>query len=216
MATPYEALLPEVLPYVPDCPELVAVNAVRNACIEFAEQTDFVRYVMDPITTRPFVGTYDLDLPSGTVLGRIIQAFHDDFPLKPITEDLAESISPGGDWRQNTGNPRYILQMDDPAQVIITPMPQERHVGGLKLIVSLKPSRDSTTCDDQLRERFAEDIAAGAIARLYSIKGQPYYDPQAAVIYRAKFVAAMGKAKRERSRALGRPVMAMRPARGAF
>ena len=41
-AVSYEVFLPEVMPYVHDVPEIVAVQAIRNACIEFCEETQYL------------------------------------------------------------------------------------------------------------------------------------------------------------------------------
>ena len=42
-AVSYEVFLPEVMPYVHDVPEIVAVQAIRNACIEFCEKTHYLQ-----------------------------------------------------------------------------------------------------------------------------------------------------------------------------
>ena len=39
--TAFTAWLPEVLPNVPTCPDVLAVNAIRNACIEFCSETNW-------------------------------------------------------------------------------------------------------------------------------------------------------------------------------
>ena len=60
-AVSYEVFLPEVMPYVHDVPEIVAVQAIRNACIEFCEETHYLQENLDPITGQENVGEYYLD-----------------------------------------------------------------------------------------------------------------------------------------------------------
>ena len=39
MSKPLADFLPEVLPFVPGCPQPVAINAVRNSVIQFMTET---------------------------------------------------------------------------------------------------------------------------------------------------------------------------------
>ena len=45
----YEVFLPEVMPFVRDVPEIVAVQAIRNAVIEFCEETHYMQENLDPM-----------------------------------------------------------------------------------------------------------------------------------------------------------------------
>lgn len=209
--TSYEAFFPEVLPYVHDVPEFVALNAIRNACIEFCEKSDYIIYTHDPITILPRVNTYELDLPTGTTLSRLIAGWVGNLPLTFKSEEDLQRIYPL-DWRQMGGRPQYITQAV-PEEVIICPFSDYKMPSGMKLIASLKPTRASTTVDSLIYERWAEHIGFGARARLYDTPNQPYYDPSQAVKFRTWFESAIGEAKMERNRGLTRNVTRVRPPR---
>ena len=207
----YEAFFPEVLPYVHDVPEFVAVNAIRNACIEFCEKSDYIVQTLDPITILPNVSTYELDLPTDMILTRIIAGWVGNLPLTFKSEEDLQRIYPL-DWRAMGGRPQYITQQV-PGEVIIAPYSDYRMSNGMKLIVALKPTRQSTTVDELIYQRWAEHIGFGARARLYDTPNQPYYDPNQAVKFRAWFESAIGEAKMERNRGMTRSVTRVRPPR---
>lgn len=209
--TAYETFFPEVLPYVHDVPEFVATNAIRNACIEFCEKSDYIVYTHDPITILPRVSAYELDLPSGTTLARVLAGWVGNLPLTFKSQEDLQRIYPL-DWRQMGGRPQYLTQ-DTPDEVIVAPFSDYRMDSGLKIIVALKPTRSSTSVDDLVYQRWAEAIGFGARARLYDTPGQPYYDPMSAQKYRQWFESAIGEAKTERNRGLTRNTTRVRPPR---
>lgn len=211
MSTRYEAFLPEVLPYVPECPEQVAINAIRNACIEFCEKSQYWLYDHDPISGVAGVSTYELDLPDYTAPARVLDAWYNNIPLTPRGEDEIKRTYPF-DWRQMEGNPVFFIQQV-PTEVILVPKPMLAASLALKLIVVLKPTRDSVQIDDEIYDRWAEGIAYGARARLHALPNQPFSDPVAAVKYTSMFETAIGRAKVARNRGLARATQRVRPPR---
>ena len=207
----YETFFPEVVPYVHDVPDLVATNAIRNACIEFCEKSDYIIHTHDPITILPRVSAYQLDLPYGTTVSRVIASWVGNLPITFKSQEDLQRIYPL-DWRQMGGRPQYITQ-DVPDEVIVAPFSDYEMDDGLKLIVALKPTRSSTTVDKLIYERWAEHIGFGARARLYDTPNQPYYDPAQAVKFRTWFESAIGEAKMERNRGLTRNVTRARTPR---
>lgn len=207
----YEVFFPEVLPYVHDVPEFVAINAIRNACIEFCDKSLYIQYTLDPITIEANVSEYSLDLPKDTVSARVVAGWVGNLPLTFKSEEDLQRIYPL-DWRAMGGRPQYLTQKV-PWEVIIAPYSDYQMVDGMKLIIALKPSRDSTTVDRVIFERWVEAIGFGARARLYDTPNQPYYDPTSAAKYRTYFESAIGEAKTERNRGLTRNVTRVRPPR---
>lgn len=208
----FELFLPEVLPYMPAVPEVVAVNAIRNAAIEFCNLSHIWLVEHDPLTTLEAVACYELEAPVDAQVTRIHQAWFDGSRLVQASEDELMRLF-GPSWYTMTGTPRYISQMSH-LEVRLTPTPLDRTVGGLRMLVALAPLRTSTTIDESIYQRWAEQIAYGARARLYETPNQSYYDPKAAVYYRRLFHAAIGEAKVERNRGLTRAQPHMRPAAG--
>lgn len=209
--TTYESFFPEVLPYVHDVPEFVALNAIRNACIEFCEKSDYLVTTLDPIPLIANISTYDLDLPTGTQLARIISAWVGNLPITFKSAEDLQRIYPL-DWRQMGGRPQYLTQ-ENPNEIIVVPFCDYSLPDGIKMIVAVKPTRSSTTIDSLVYERWAEHIGFGARARLYDTPNQPYHDPQQAMKFRTWFESAIGEAKMERNRGLTRNTTRVRPPR---
>jgi hypothetical protein len=207
----YEDFLPEVIPYVHDCPELVAVNAVRNACLEFCDASMWLLYEQPDILTVAGVGRYELDLPDFTQTARILEAWHNQYPLSPLSEDDLRKLYQF-DWREVEGSPRYITSLT-PNEVALVPSPTITSAGTLKSIVALRPTRDSIDIDDTIYDRWAEVIGTGARARLMSISNQPFYDPAGSAANRIAFKTGIANAARERLRGFQRSVSRVRPPR---
>jgi hypothetical protein len=208
----YSQFLPEVLPYLPACSEPAAFSQIRNAAIEFADRTDILRYAPDPQVMEQDVGEYDIEVPANHDLARVLTVWAAGIELQAASEDsLAARF--GTDWRTATGGARYYVLTNSYA-LRLCPLPTETVQEGLNMVLSLRPKRTSTVCDDILWERYGEPIAAGARFRLALMKGQPFYDPQAALLYRTQFMAGVGTARVERNRLRTRPLLSMRPSRG--
>ena len=211
MSTRYEEFLPEVLPYVPECPEIVAVNAICNACIEFCDKSHWWLYEHDPLPTTAYVRTYQLDVPDFTQVCRIVECWYDNYFMRPAGEDELRKLYTF-DWRIMEGSPRYFTH-STPDEITVVPMPIISMAEGLKLIVAPKPTRDSFDVDDTLYNRWAEQIGMGARARIHEIPGQTFSDPAMALKYRTMFNSAIGRATEERQRGLTRGTLRVRPPR---
>lgn len=213
MTVRYEKFLPEVVPYVHDVAEVVAINAIRNACIEFCEKSLYWIYTPDPITAEIDVSEYDLEssLPADTIVSRVLDGWFDNLPMTATNEDELKRIFPM-DWRSMQGRPSFYT-LQQPCTLIIVPRPTALAGDGIKLILALRPTRDSLGVCDDIYERWLEVISFGARARLYDTPNQPYHDPNEAMKFRRMFVTGIAEAKADRNRGLGRNVPRARPPR---
>ena len=205
----YSKFLTEVIPYVPDCPEIAATNAVRNACIEFCDKSDYLLHHHDLITLIPNQLEYELDLPDETILARVVDAACTNMQMRFVSEDHLRAIYPI-DWRVQQGRPQYVTQLS-PNEVRFVPYTTLKLQNAVRLTLALRPTRDSTGVDSSLHERWVEHISFGARARLHDTPNQPYYNPEAAMKFRALFEAAIGEARIERYRGLTRANLRIRP-----
>lgn len=175
----YEQFLSQVTQYVPDVSEFVAVDAIRNAAIEFCTKSLWWQLNLDPISVVVDQGNYPLETPADTKVVQIINAYFDENLLIPQSPDRLADIYRMGDWQTMTGSPQYITQIIKP-EVQLVPIPFVPADNILRIRVALAPTRDSQEIDSEIYEQWAETIAMGARARLYSQPKQPYYDKQAA------------------------------------
>lgn len=208
MTTLWTAFLPEVLPYAPHCPEVFAVNAIRNAAIEFCERSHWLVYENDPITGVANLAYYTLNPPNDMRVLRVINAWYDQFPLVGKSEQELRSMFLT-DWRKQQGAPRYFTQLQDD-EIMLVGTPTVTEAGALAVIASIQPTRVSVSTQDSLYDRWAETIAYGAKARLYAAPGQPFTNIKLAGEAQAMFRNGIGKATIERNRGLTPDAVKMR------
>jgi hypothetical protein len=210
---PYTQFLPDVLPYVNGCADLVAVAAIASAVIEFCERTNWLLYEPAGINLTGQTAEYVLSLPTGGAyeVSQIMYLAYDGYELKGLPmEQIAETY--GFDWRQVSGIPSCYTQIVN-SSVIIAPWPIVAEPDAVTSIASLRPVRSATTVDASLYEKWFEIIAFGARARLHDTPNQPYYNERAAAKFRAYFQTGISRAKMARNQGLTRGPIIARPPR---
>jgi hypothetical protein len=175
----YEQFLSQVTQYVPDVSEFVAIDAIRNAAIEFCTKSLYWQTDLAPIPVEANKGTYQLITPGDTKIVQLISSYFDENLLIPQSPDRLANIYRMGDWQTMQGSPQYITQIIKP-EVILVPTPVVTNGQTLNIRVALAPTRESQEIDSEIYEQWAETIAMGARARLYAQPKMPYYDKQAA------------------------------------
>lgn len=194
-AVSYEVFLPEVMPYVHDVPEIVAVQAIRNACIEFCEKTHYLQENLDPITGIKDIGNYDLDAnDSNYKVVEIMQAYYGDQLLIPKAQEELNQIYRTSNWENLSGNPYYYYR-PRASEVRLVTKPIITEANKLNIKAAIAPKRSSTTIDDEMFERFLEYISFGARARLYNTPNQPYFDAKTSMEYTKRFYDAIAEVR---------------------
>lgn len=191
----YEVFLPEVMPYVQDVPEIVAVQAIRNACIQFCEETHYLQENLDAMTGLEGIGDYDLDANNSNYkVVEIMQAYYGDQLLIPKAQEELNQIYRTSNWEDLRGNPYYYYRPRASVMRLVT-KPILTEANKLKVKAAVAPKRSSLTVDEEIFERFLEYIAHGARARLYNTPNQPYYDPKTAMEYTKRFNDEMAEVR---------------------
>lgn len=204
----YSNFLADVVPYVRDCPEFVAITAIRSACMEFCEQSLYWRQSLDAMDIVVGQDEYTLDIESGTGVASVVESFIGERPIEFKSTDQLNQLM-GLNWRQRTGAVQYLTQ-ETPDTIRVVPIPDVATSDQLYITIALRPLRTSTRVLKDIYERYAEVIAFGARARLHDTPGQPYYDEEAAMRYRKWFQSGYGKATIDRNRAGGRGPLLVR------
>lgn len=186
-AVSYEVFLPDVMPFVHDVPEIVAVQAIRNACIEFCEETHYLQDSLDPINGVINQALYDLDANDNNYkVVEIMQAYYGDQLLIPKSQEQLNQIYRTSNWSNLSGNPYYYYRTRA-SEICLVTKPIISEANKLLVKAAVAPARSSSTVDAELFERFLETISHGARARLYNTPNQPYYDPKTAMEYTKRF-----------------------------
>jgi hypothetical protein len=189
----YEEFLPHVLPYVPACFEGQAVIAVRNTCIDFCRDSLVLQQDLDPIGVQLGVNTYDVDVPSGYLLSQVLSLYYKGMRLERKSQLELERLYTR-DWQSLSGTPKVFTQLT-PDTITVALNPSEQASNALTGRIAITPTRSSTSVDNILFDRYLDEIASGAIARLKLTPDQPYTDLKGAAAYGAAFRSGASRAR---------------------
>ena len=199
----YDVFLPDVIQFVRDVPEIVAIQAVRNAAIQFCEETRVLQTNLDPMTGVATVSEYEMDPCKYHKVVDIMEAWYGDQLLIPKAVEELTRIYRTSNWNDLDGNPYYYFR-NRTQEITLVPTPKVTEQAKLKLRVALAPMRSASVVDEELYERYLEYITVGARARLYDTANQPYYDPKAAMIYTKRFNDGMAEVRTRVNKGLTR------------
>lgn len=190
----FDQFLPEVMQFLPDVPEHIAKNAIRNASIEFCEKTRYWQIDVGPISVVAGQRNYAVPTPAETKMVGAVSAYYDTNLLIPKGPDELARIYRMGDWQQVEGAPQYLTQIIKP-EVVLVPTPYEDRANVLHLRVAIAPTRDAEEISQDVYENYLLVIANGAKAILYNTPGQPYFDRAAAKECQMYFRAGIANAR---------------------
>jgi hypothetical protein len=180
------SLVTRIAPSVPGCPQPVIEQYVRDAAIEACERTLGWRYEQPLIRLTPGVYDYPYENPTGSEVHAFLTASVNGSPLEPMTLEQIHRIYP--DWpstdQSKRSDPRYIFQIDVD-NFAIAPIPGDDKDYDVKMIVALKPLRDSTGMDKTAFDDLENVIMHGALQHLLVLPNKNWSDRELAA-YHAK------------------------------
>lgn len=177
----YDACLNRILSRAPGCPDEVAIDALRDAAIEWCRGTymlttaQLVTSVGATLTPAPGAGLEVIDVPSITVAGELVPVL----PLNSTEVDLASVEMPActfSGW---------------PGALTIHPTPAA-NVSASVVIVTC-PTADAEEMPDVLWSRHREALISGAVARVLADDGVPWAKPGLAGAMRIRFDEELAK-----------------------
>lgn len=191
MATvPYTQWQPFVQVYVPDCPQALIVEAVRQSCIEFCQESRFWRKELDAFYTVATDAEYELTPPTDSAIADILVIKVNKEPVEPKTQDDLEAIY--SEWREQNGKPKYFF-MRDKTNIVLVPIPDAAYP--VRLLVALKPTQTAQGVDLIIFEEHKEAIKFGALAYLMMMPNVAWTDQQSSIFYKQQFEEKTNKAK---------------------
>ena len=177
----YVDMIQAVLVRAKGCPEFEAVDAMRNACIEFCITTRFLTE-----GTQVIVDGTEVDLSS-----------FDHMVLDVIEARVADKlirVTYMNDADLDTLDPtEYALTFADPNHGELTPAPTIAAPVVLDMILSYAPGPSSNEVPDLLWLRNSEALKHGALYRLLAEPGKSWSDPKLSGYYSGLFMLAMEK-----------------------
>lgn len=180
--------LPLILPFCPECPDFLAEQHARFAAIEFCERSRAWRHLTTVTLAAGSAGVGVMVAPDTAAIHEIEFAEMNGRKLTPVQFSTIENAS--------EGLPEYITQTA-PNEVRVLPF----EPGTLKISMFLKPLSTSQYGTDAARPLFdrfnvvpdflvdmhGATIAAGTLAKLLSIPGEPWTNENKALQYEARF-----------------------------
>jgi hypothetical protein len=172
--------MPHVLPFVPSCPEQLAIDHVIEAARTFCTRTKAWSVEPDVLLTTAGIDTYPLALEDETERVQLMGAWLDGHALGILSAQRGRALRA----TRYQGCSRT-AQLDGTQDVRITPAPDR---GDLELVldIAVRPTINATEWPDDLAEH-VKAIATGAIGTLAWIPKQPFSDRQVATDYTQMF-----------------------------
>ena len=179
----------EIRPSVPDCPEPAMYAAIIRAARVFCFDSWFVRrsVTLDTVANQSL---YTLVTP----VGEEVFALKHAQIYSPETGVIPLRFAYGTFQNPNSGLeiPNRITYIPD-GVVSLYPTPDQAYEVTVEVLT--QPSLETQVIPDELASSFRTYIGAGALAWLYSHKGQSYYDPVESLRKESTFNAGINKAK---------------------
>jgi hypothetical protein len=202
----FTQFLPDVLPYVIGCPEPLAVNAIRNACIDFCASTMYWQETQDPVSISAAAMPYDFDAPTGANVIQPMALTVGGFTILPKSADWLDANI--YNWREQTADtPSYYYQ-PNANQFVLVPAPLAPVTVTVR--AAYVPLRDGTVIDTTVYEYYLETITAGALARLCAVPGQTWSNPALAEMKKREFASGVTSATIEANKSYDRAGLRVR------
>lgn len=198
----YDDFLPYVLPDLPGCAEIVAVQQIRNTVIDFCEKSLVVQVDLDPVTLLAGQADYDLEPPANRLVTKVIGLFYKNDLLPPSAQDdvqRATFYNPNAINADSRSNPTTWMQKDTKTFSVF-PVPKDKENNAITIRAAIKPTRASTSCDDVIFEDYAEYIGAGAKARLMIVPNKSYTNPNLVMTQNQLYMQGVNMARQRASR----------------
>lgn len=206
----FTTLYDEVLIDVPGVPQNVALNAIRNAAIEFCDRTLCWVVDADPISSVAGQSIYQFEPENGSEVAGVIQAYYNSVRIDPMTADQLGNEYSRDPWNEQTGVPRYYL-IEQPDEFVLVPIPDESVDSGIKMRVSLKPTRTASGMERWVIDKYFDTLAHGAKAMLCAMHKKPWTDPGQANFHTGRFERGIIAASAHSSHKLPAMVCAASP-----
>lgn len=178
-----DTFLSYVRPWAPGVSDPTAYKAIRAAAIEFCERT-FLWKWEESLTVTVEGCNAGIAVPAGAQVHDIEVVKFNGRELAPKSTRDLDRLMP--DWRgaayEPSGLPSYYTQIEQNTLRVVPAM-----AGSLYLCLRLKPAQDATDLPDFLAAEYRETIGWGALARILTIPGQSYTNPELGAFYAGKF-----------------------------
>lgn len=182
------AFLPRVLPKAPGCSTPLAEQSLVDAAIAFCEESLAIREWRATFPTVAATAAYTQANGTYETVSKVLAVRIDGMPIEPMQTRFE------GQLITSSGRPtRFFTQRTgDVTSLVLYPTPDRVYT--VEVQVANRPIRGTTQLADDLFHLWVEPVTAGALARIQSVAGQPFYDPASAVANNAMAISGARRA----------------------
>jgi hypothetical protein len=171
---------------------------IRDAARQFMREVPAWRVDHANIAIVTDQADYALTAPADSEIVRVLYA-----SLQTTGQDKGMPLSPAPeamlrrDWQELDGRPTGFMTPKFNTMTVL-PRPDSNVVGNITRInLQLRPSRTTTIIDDNVLNRWEEEIMIGAVWLMYDMQDQPWTNKAEARRYKLRFVKSWTDARRE-------------------
>jgi hypothetical protein len=209
MAMAWSEITPRVQLEVPRCSIPLIEQAIRDAAIDLCSCAHIHTHILPAINVVAGTATYALTSNvTDTEVYAVRAAWFDDMPLAFAPLDSLASANP--DWRSSESTHPTAFTHYKPDELVLWPAPSQSFTGGLEVEVALRPTLASAGVTDWIGNRFIEDLATGAKARLLMMPEVAWSNPERAFYFGQMFKAAKSRATIDSMRSFTRATLSAR------
>lgn len=195
---PWEYFYNLVRPMAQDCPVGIVDAAIRAACIEFCQKSLIWsrEAACGSIIAGERIYKYNNENDQVSIVMPIcciINKGDTDTVLTPTNRHDLDYYEP--QWRRLEKDIPSRYFMLDSNTVCLVEKPLKNIPSGLHLLCAIKPNRKSEGVPSFIYDDWAEEIAAGALARIHAMLGRVWANPQLVSYYKSIFRSGISRAK---------------------
>lgn len=201
-----DLFLPSVLTEAAQCPEPVAIHAIRQSLIHLCDKALVWQEQVDSFTTVADESVYDIDAPQGGRVATIVRVRVDERYIGAENPDRVLGM-----WNHRLRSRPCSYYSVEPEQVTFFPTPDAAYE--VHMTVAFAPKRNALTVPDYLYEQYEETIKHGALGRVFSQPSQPWTNAQLALSHYKLFhhLVDVARAEMQKGRVRSNLMVASRP-----
>lgn len=184
-----DVFYPWVLPKAPGCSSPFANQALVDSAIAFCEESLAIREWQTAFPTVAAQAEYTLSSTTYEQVAKVLAVKLNGVSLQSMPSMLDSELV------AYSGQPtRYFTRRSAGVMTLVL-YPTPDKVYTIQTQVANRPIRGTDQLAEDLFTHWIDGVVAGALARLQSTAGQPFYDPSAAMQNTARALTEARKAK---------------------
>lgn len=159
---------------ISNAPNAVVDNSLVRAARKFCKRSKAIREDLAPVDSEVDTALYTLVPPTDAEVIDIEEVLYEGRKLTAKSHKDLSKMDP--EYRTRPGTPNFYV-FEGSNQIRIVGVPTAAVVGAIEAKAIVQPLPSATTVHDDLYDMYSESIAEGALAILFNMVSQPWYNP---------------------------------------